>query len=220
MCFSAQASFAAGATLLLIGAATTRRAASRSELPYALIPLLFAIQQLIEGALWLTLPDKAPWLNTILTHAYSFFSHVLWPIYVPLAALLLESVRWRRRVLAGFAFIGAAVGLYLLYALVRLPVLAQVTGRHIAYVSPHFYAVAAMALYLLGTCVSLLFSSHRTVLVFGLVSLLSFIAAYIFYTAWFISVWCFFAAILSAVVCLHFRPTGTTLVNPAAERAR
>ena len=47
------------------------------------------IQQLIEGALWLTFPDKAPLLNSALTHIYSLFSHVLWPIYVPIAVLLI-----------------------------------------------------------------------------------------------------------------------------------
>ena len=33
---------------------------------------------------------------------------------------------------------------------------------------------------------------------------MSFGAAYAFYATWFISVWCFFAALLSAVVYLHF----------------
>jgi len=28
---------------------------------------------------------------------------------------------------------------------------------------------------------------------------------YVFYGVWFISVWCFFAALLSALVLLHFR---------------
>jgi uncharacterized membrane protein (DUF2068 family) len=40
--------------------------------------------------------------------------------------------------------------------------------------------------------------------VFGALALLSFGAAYAFYATWFISVWCFFAALLSAVVYLHF----------------
>ena len=47
MCFSAQASFTAGTVLLIVGAATVRRARARSELPYACIPLLFGIQQLL-----------------------------------------------------------------------------------------------------------------------------------------------------------------------------
>ncbi len=204
MCFSAQASFTAAGVLLVIGALTVRRVRVRRELPYALIPVLFGIQQLLEGALWLTFPDRAPHLNTVLTHAYSFFSHVLWPIYVPLAALALEPVPWRRRVLAGIAVAGAAVGLYLLATLFTLPIVATVKGQHIAYESPHFYALVAMSLYLVGTCASLLFSSHQRVIAFGAAAFLSAVAAYAFYATWFISVWCFFAGALSVIVFLHF----------------
>ena len=204
MCFSAQASVTAGSVLLMVGAATLRRSRGRAELPYAGIPLLFGIQQLLEGALWLTFPDRAPLLNTVLTHAYSFFSHVLWPIYVPLAALALETVPWRRRVLIGIALAGGAVGLYLLATLLTQPIVASVVGRHIAYESPHFYALAAMALYLLGTCASLMFSSHSRVVAFGVAAFASAVAAYAFYATWFISVWCFFAGALSVVVFLYF----------------
>lgn len=208
MCFSASASFIAGAVLLTVGAATVRRASTRAERPYAMIPVLFGIQQLLEGALWLTFPDRAPALNTWLTHAYSFFSHVLWPIYVPLAALALEPARWRRRTLRAIALAGAAVGVYLLAMLIRLPITARVTGQHILYDSPHFYVLATMALYLVGTCASLMFSSHRRVVAFGIAAFASAVAAYAFYATWFISVWCFFAALLSVIVAWHFRAPG------------
>lgn len=204
MCFSAQASFVAGAALLAIGTVTVRRVAVPREWPYALIPVLFGLQQLLEGALWLTFPDRAPTLNTWLTHAYSFFSHVLWPVYVPLAALALEPVRWRRRVLAAIAAVGGAVGIYLLAMLVRLPITARVTGQHILYDSPHFYVLTTMALYLLGTCVSLMFSSHRRIVAFGIAAFGSAVAAYAFYATWFISVWCFFSAGMSVIVVWYF----------------
>ena len=92
MCFSAAASFTTGVALLFVGTVTTRRVRRPAELPFALVPVLFGLQQLIEGALWLTFPDKAPHANTVLTHVYSLFSHVLWPVYVPIAVLLLEPV--------------------------------------------------------------------------------------------------------------------------------
>ena len=177
----------------------------RRALPFAAIPLLFAVQQLIEGVIWLTFSDEATQLNSVMTHVYSFFSHVLWPIYVPLAVLLMEPGGWRRRVLIAFVAAGAAVGAYLLYVLVAFPVVSRPTGQHIEYDSPHFFAAATMTLYLLSTALSPLLSTHRMVVVFGSLSLLSFGAAYAFYATWFISVWCFFAALLSAVVYLHFR---------------
>ena len=204
MCFSATASFTAGTALLAVGAFTTSRVRRPAELPFALIPVLFGIQQLIEGALWLTFPDKAPDLNAVLTFLYSLFSHVLWPIHVPIAVLLLEVVPWRRKVLAGIALAGAAVGLYLLYFLITEPIEARVVGRHIAYLSPHFYVVPVMILYVLGTCVSAFLSSCGTIRWFGVATFVALVAAYAFYAFWFISVWCFFAALLSVIVVVHF----------------
>ncbi len=204
MCFSATASFSAGTLLLGLGTLTLKSARCPRELPFAAIPLLFAIQQLSEGVLWLTFRYEAPLLNTVMTHLYSFFSHVLWPIYIPVAVLLMEPPGWRRRWLLTFVAIGLAVGAYLLYFLVAFPVVARPFGQHIEYLSPHFFAAATMTLYLMSTTVSPILSTHRTVKMFGVLALLSFAAAYFFYATWFISVWCFFAAILSVTVYLHF----------------
>ena len=204
MCFSATASFSAGVVLLGIGALTLKAASCPREWPFAAIPLLFAIQQLIEGVIWLTFSDEAPLLNSVMTHAYSFFSHVLWPAYVPLAVWLIEPPGRRRQVLLAFTTAGFAIGIYLLYILMAFPIVSRPTGQHIEYVSPHFFVGVTMTLYLLSTTTSPLLSTHRMVKVFGALALLAFGAAYAFYAQWFISVWCLFAALLSAVIYLHF----------------
>ena len=204
MCFSAAASFSAGALLLGIGALTLKSARHRREWPFAAVPLLFAIQQLSEGVIWLTFSADAPLLNTLMTHVYSFFSHVLWPVYLPMAVLMIEPAGGRRRTLAALAVAGAAVGAYLLYILVAFPVISRPTGQHVEYDSPHFFAAEVMTLYLVSTTVSPLLSTLRSVKVFGALALLSFGAAYYFYATWFISVWCFFAALLSIVIYLRF----------------
>jgi len=204
MCFSATASFSASVVLLGIGTLTLKSVRRPRELMFAAIPLLFAVQQLIEGVIWLTFRYEAPQLSAIMTHLYSFFSHVLWPIYVPVAVMLIEPSTRRRRALFAFVAAGIAVGAYLLYVLVAYPVVSQPIGQHIEYVSPHFFAAVAMTLYLTSITFSLVLSTHRMVKVFGVLALLSFAAAYFFYAIWFISVWCFFAALLSFVVYLHF----------------
>jgi len=204
MCFSATTSFSAGAILLGLGTLTVKSAHRRREMALAAIPLLFAIQQLSEGVIWLTFRYDAPQLNVVMTYLYSFFSHVLWPIYVPVAVLLIEPMAWRRTVLLGFVAAGLVAGVYLLYVLLAFPIISRPTGQHVEYVSPHFFAALVMTLYLLAATVSPMFSSHRLVKVFGVLALLSFAAAYGFYATWFISVWCFFAALLSAVIYLHF----------------
>ena len=205
MCFSATASFIAGATLVTGGVATLRLASRPSEIPFAAIPLLFGIQQLIEGLIWLSFGSSPPLPNPPLTFIYSLFSHVLWPIYVPFAVLMLEAAPWRRRALLATQVAGLAVGLYLLYYLVQFPVTSRVLGQHIVYESPHFYIGVVMALYGSATCLSGMLSSHRIIQLFGVLALVTFLAAYAIHVATLVSVWCFFAAILSFIVYGYFR---------------
>ena len=205
MCFSASASFIAGTSLSALGVAALRKTEARTERPFAMIPLLFGIQQLTEGVLWLTFRHDAPLLKQTMTYVYSGFSHVLWPIYVPFAMGVLEDVRWRKRTIFAFEAAGIPVALYLLYYIVTRPVVAEVVGRHIVYVSPHFYVLPMMLLYLAATCVTCFFSSHAFVRLFGVLALLSFIASYLVHVAAVVSIWCFFAAILSLLIYAHLR---------------
>ena len=146
MCFSATASFVAGTTLSAIGVATITKVKHRSELPFAMIPLLFGIQQIIEGVIWLTFSHDAPLLKQTMTYIYSVFSHVLWPIYVPFAFRVLETTPWRRTAMLWFQAAGLTVGLYLLYFIVTRPVVAQIIGQHIVYESPHFFIAPVIVL--------------------------------------------------------------------------
>lgn len=204
MCFSATASFAAGTALVAVGGLTLHRSRGKVELPLALIPLLFGVQQLTEGVVWVSLNNDLPVLQSYSTYIYSGFSHVLWPIFVPFAILLVEIKRWRRRAIGVFLVLGLGVGLYLLYFIVRFPVTAHVHGRSILYESPHFYIGAVLVIYLLATCVSGLFSSHRCINIFGVLAFVLAIAAYLVSVETFVSVWCFFAAILSLLIVVHF----------------
>ncbi|MEZ5318108.1 MAG: DUF6629 family protein [Vicinamibacterales bacterium] len=205
MCFSASASFIAGTSLSAIGVASLKSTEAHTERPFAAIPLLFGAQQLAEGVIWLTFRHDAPVLKETMTYVYSGFSHVLWPIYVPIAMGVLEAVRWRRKAFGAFELAGLAVGLYLLYSIVARPVTAEVVGGHIVYASPHFYLIPVMVLYLTATCVSCLFSSHGFVKLFGVLAFVSFIAAYLVHITALVSIWCFFAAILSLLIFVHLR---------------
>ena len=205
MCFSATASFVAGATLSAAGVATLRQARQRSEIPFAAMPLLFGIQQITEGVIWLTFRYDAPVLKQTMTYIYSVFSHVWWPIYVPFAIGYLETFHRRKTILRAFQSAGLAVGLYLLYSIIARPIVAELSGRHIVYASPHFYRLSVMVLYLAATCVSGLFSSHRFVNLFGILAFVAFVASYLVHVSALVSIWCFFAAVLSLLVYLHLR---------------
>ncbi len=204
MCFSATASFTAGTALSVVGGLTVRKSRGKIELPIAMVPLLFGIQQLTEGVLRISLTRDLPALKTVATYVYSMFSHVLWPIFVPFAILMVEASRRRKQALGVFQALGLAVGLYLFYFLLRYPVTAQVHGRSITYDSPHFYIFGVIVVYLFATCVSGLFSTHRCINAFGVLAFVLAIAAYQVSVTTFVSVWCFYAAILSLLVYVHF----------------
>jgi len=204
MCFSATASFVVGSALSAVGVVTVKKAKRKAEIPFALIPLLFGIQQITEGFVWLSFRFDTSWLNVIATYIYSLFSHVLWPIFVPISVGLLETVPWRKKALHIFQFMGIAVGLYLLYFLVKFPITSRVINESIVYNSPHFYIIPVLIFYFAATCISSLFSSHKIINIFGIIALLSAAVAYGFYAESFISVWCFFAAILSVIILLYF----------------
>lgn len=204
MCFSATASFTAGTALSAVGGLTLHKSRGKAELPLALVPLLFGIQQLSEGVLWVSLRDELPLLQSWATNIFTAFSHVLWPIFVPFAILLVETGRRRMRAIAAFQVLGLTVGLYLLYFIVKFPVTARVEGRSIFYDSPHFFIGAVIVTYLLATCVTGLFSSHRCINAFGVLTFLLAVAAYQISVKTFVSVWCFFAALLSLLIYVHF----------------
>lgn len=204
MCFSATASFTAGTVLSVVGVLTVRKSQGKRELPLALIPLLFGVQQLTEGVVWVSLGQDLALLQAWATYIYSMFSHVVWPILVPFAILLVEPRLWRRKAISVFVALGLSVGLYLLFFIVRFPVTARVRGDSIAYDSPHFYLAVVLVGYLLATCISGLFSSHWCINVFGVLAFILAIVAAVVSIATFVSVWCFYAAILSLLVYLHF----------------
>ena len=175
---------------------------------YALVPVMFGMQQFIEGLIWLALksPDQSygPLSIEFLTMAYSVFSQVLWPIYIPLSIWLFEKVKWRGKAILMIGMAGLAASVFLLGAMLDQPVIAHVEGRHIAYAFAHLHVVPATLLYLLGTCLGPLLSSSASVRLFGIAALVSAVITYAFFATWFISVWCFFAGLLSCIVFLKF----------------
>lgn len=205
MCFSATASFVAGGVLTAAGVVTSAKAKTKKELSFAMVPFLFGVQQLAEGFVWVSLSSSAATLNLVATYIFSLFAFVVWPIYVPFAVGLLETVPWRKNAVYVFQAAGLAVGIYLLYSHTLSFVTSEIVSNHVVYNNTHFYGFTVMLLYFGATIASCLFSSKRIINVFGVLAFLSALLAYWFYTSAFVSVWCFFAAILSIIVFWHFK---------------
>ncbi len=205
MYFSATASFVTAGVTGAIGIVSLGRANEPRELPLAVTPILFALQQAIEGLLWLDLP-LAPdgFISTALTLLFLFFAEVFWPIYAPIVVLLLESRGNRRNLMFACLAIGVAVGCYLLWSIVTGPHSAVILDDHIFYVTEHRRSDAVALAYLAATSLPLFLSSHRTVVILGAIIFVGIAVAYVFYWEAFVSVWCFFAAAASVVILCHF----------------
>ena len=80
MCFSASASFGAAIVLSAISVSTIKKTQQPSQLYFAIIPLIFCLQQISEGFLWLSLtnPSYAS-LQQPMTYIFLFFAQILWP---------------------------------------------------------------------------------------------------------------------------------------------
>ena len=209
MCFSATASFTAAAVVGSIGAVTLWKAVGRRDralLPIAAFPALFAIQQGVEGLLWLDLARSAPSAcRPFLVHGFIGYAEVFWPTFAPLAALLIEPERLRRRLILVCLAIGVALSTYLLLKMAGNPYAASVGDGHIAYRNGATYPRRIEVPYVVATTLSLLLSSHRMVQIMATIILAGFAVAYVSFHASYISVWCFFAAAASVVVYLFVK---------------
>lgn len=202
MCFSAEASFGAGAVLAVVGLISMRKAETRAELAFSAIPLIFGVQQLSEGVVWLGLMGRyTEWL-TIATYTFLIFAQIVWPVWVPLSILLLEKDPRRRKVLRLFLGMGLLVAAVVVWRLYAYGVQARIVDHHIRYdiLFPDTYQLAVNIMYLCATVVSPFVSGVKGMKWLGSVILISFFVTVLFYNFHFISVWCFFAAVLSVVV--------------------
>ena len=206
MCFSASASFSAGAVTAAIGVATLSHVKGWRELPLASIPLLFAAQQVIEGELWLHLAgeyDKQA--IAMLSLSYVIFAKVLWPAFISLAVLLIEPDLLRRRALYAIALLACSISLYVLIRLIENPPCATICGHSVRYGGDGDVLSWQGFIYILCTCVPLLVSSSRAVQNFGAIVVSGFLVSAYTYAATFISVWCFFAATGSFILYFYFK---------------
>lgn len=205
MCFSAPASFIAGGALSAAGGATLARAKSRKSLPLAAVPLLFGVQQLLEGVIWLA--EDGTGLRSFATYGYVLFSHVLWPFFLPLAVMLVEPSWFKKTLLKAFVFVGAATSLALLAALLHGPVSSFRTARGIVYEMVLPGVPNGLAAYVFATCIACFLSSHVHLRLFGLALLGALLISLWAWLDAFYSVWCFFAAVLSFIIFVHLRST-------------
>ena len=199
MCFSAIVSFTAAAGLSLLGIATIRRTTSTRAFLLAAFPCLFALQQTLEGFVWLGNSHRYfSSIETITIYGFLLFASLLWLVLSPLAIYYLEQDLNRRKFLLGLTIGGLLLGIYLFGWIIYHGVSPQTFSGNLLY-DLSFIPYYEISKYLYLAVIVLPFSlAHSSKLkIFGGLVTVSFILSQIFFQVTMVSVWCFFAAVLS-----------------------
>jgi len=203
MCFSTEASFGAGAILTVVGIATFRKTQARSQLAFAIIPFVFGVQQFIEGFVWLSLSNvDYAFLKQIPTYLFLIIAQVVWPLWIPFSIFLMEKKEKSKKLLAGLLAIGIILSLCVIYNLTTYTVKSEILEHHIHYTLniPKWMIPIGAFLYFLPTVISPFVSSIKRTNLLGMSILASFLVSKLFFEQYAISVWCFFAALMSVIV--------------------
>ena len=203
MCFSATASFSAGAVLTVIGYSSIKKVNQSSQYLFAAIPLLFAVQQFAEGILWIVLPSESYMqLEKIATSVFIIIAQIVWPFWVPLSIQQVERNIFVRKILSVFTGLGIIVSLCFLWLLLTYGVSAKIDSYHISYPQnfPVLFSGIGGYFYVIVTIFPPFLSNYRRMWLLGLVILISYLITDIYFDNYFISVWCFFAAVISSTV--------------------
>ena len=207
MCFSPEADLAVGTIVVAIGIDALRHVRAPKQVPLASIPLLLGLHQIIEAFVWWGLQGHvAHEIERIALWVYLLFALAALPVLLTIAVGLVERVPNRRYVIGAFAVLAMAVAGTLVIAISRGPIGVEIEGRHLAYQLDAFTAGGRLtALYVIATCGALLASSYRDLEVMGTLNLIAVPVLMWLTVSGFISLWCFWAAIVSVLIALHLR---------------
>lgn len=221
MCFSAEVSFTAAAILLPAGLAAIQRAyrTDRRYIPIAALPLLFGVQQALEGAVWTSNGDSQ--LVEQFSLAYMFFSWLAWPVWVPFSVYFLEPAR-RKPLFAILAILGGIFGgaQYFPYFAHDNWLVTTFLEQAISYGGNEIFDYiigrpAAYTLYVSVVIGSLLLSSHSNIRIFGVLVFMVLAVTYIFFAYAYISVFCFGGGLMSLYLVWMLFGGGKQSLNPA-----
>ena len=203
MCFSTTADLVAGSALTPIAAASLRQVRSARELPFAALPAVFAVHQLIEALVWAGQDgDVSSRLAHAAAVAYAAIAFPLLPTLFPVAVALLGPRSAARRA-APFVALGIVVSAYLGYAMLAHGVTVTAHPHALSYGIGATDGWVWGVLYVVAVIGPALLSTSPSIVAFGAVNLVGLTVVAIAYAEAFASLWCVYAAVSSVLVLVH-----------------
>lgn len=199
MCFSAEASFSAAIVLGVAGAYTLKICSLKSLRYLAAVPLLFALQQFSEGILWLNLTHRIdpPFLFTVSGNVFLIFAFLIWPMWIPYALFMAEKNPLIKKMIGVDLLFGIALSSINLFYAVQQHISIEVVNHSLQYFAKVPNQTYIYPLIILLPC---FVSTLKSVKSFALLIAVAYVAASYFYAETFVSVWCFFSAVVSLVI--------------------
>lgn len=192
-----------GTALLPVAALCLREVRKPRELPFALLPAIFAAHQFMEVPVWMGLDGGVPaWLAQLAMRGYLFIAWPLLPTYLPVAVMLLQPRGERLRV-APLIALGMIVSAYLGFVVLANPVEVIRHPYGLEYATVVQHPLLWAVLYIVAVIGAPLLSGYRSVVAFGVVNLVGLILVAVFYVQAFASLWCIFAATSSLLMLIH-----------------
>jgi hypothetical protein len=203
VCFSTTADLVAGSALVPVAAVSLGNARRLREFPFAALPAVFAVHQLIESLVWAGQDGD---VSTGVAHAaavaYVVIALPLLPALFPLAVLLVQPARGARRALP-FLLLGLLVSARLGYAVAAHTVAVTAHPHALGYDVGVRDGVLWTVLYVIAVVGAALVSGSRAIVAFGVVNLVGLTAVALAYAEAFASLWCVYAALSSVLVAVH-----------------
>ena len=204
MCFSVEADVVAGVVLLPMALVSLREVRHVREVPFASLPLLFALHQFGEALVWARYDggQVSQQVGTVAVWWYVGFAMVILPTLFPLSVLLLEPQGSRLRV-APFAVLGGGMSVVFAVEIFTAPVTVVVHPHALEYATGLSHGDLLSVGYVVSVIGPALLSGYRSIVAFGLVNLIGLLVVAVAYLDAFASLWCVYAALTSALVVVH-----------------
>ena len=194
MCFSATASISASAFLTVTGVVLFVRGVPSRYLFLALIPWLFAFQQGLEGIQWLEEGE-----SRLALFVYAWMATCFWPLWIPFTFWWMEENPARKQFLT---FLGGMGFLNMVYCITILPgVEVDLCSATVRYLYPLLGTLSTS--YAVGICYvgivlfPFFISKERSLNILGGLMFIAAVIAFWIDQFWFLSLWCFIAAVFS-----------------------